>query len=117
MPFAALSPDDFGTWCEASGQQELAALGSLDALPYCNNPDYSYYYSAAFSDGSPVCELDDTYELVLKQSGRAAFTTTYIEMHESGWPCAAADAAARAAGHALPSLLRKQLASAAAPAL
>ncbi len=27
VPFAALSPADFGAWCEASGQQELAALG------------------------------------------------------------------------------------------
>ena len=27
VPFAALSPADFGAWCEASGQQELATLG------------------------------------------------------------------------------------------
>ena len=27
VPFAALSPADFGAWCKASGQQELVALG------------------------------------------------------------------------------------------
>ncbi|MEC7141515.1 MAG: hypothetical protein VXX01_09300, partial [Pseudomonadota bacterium] len=50
VPFAALSPADFGAWCAASGQQELAALGPAAG--------YSPGQALGLSDGKVLVWLE-----------------------------------------------------------
>lgn len=59
VPFAPLSPGDFGAWCEASGQQELAALGPAAG--------YSPGQALGLSDGKILGWLEQLEALAQSQ--------------------------------------------------
>lgn len=86
----------------ASGWGQAGRMENLSNTPgyaplYCSNANFSYSYSADSRYEEPICEPLLAAELVAKTTDSVFFTTAVVEAHTIGWPCAAADAAAKQA--------------------